>query len=177
MPEGVCESVFEPICELSPFLVGESGVHTVGLGILEVNLLMRHVEVTTYDDRLFGVESLYICEEVILPPHSIFKSLETVLGIRHIYAHKIKVRHLKCDYPSLVIVLFYSDAVCDIHGLVPCEDSRSRIPFLFGIVPIGGISFKFKVELTRLHLCFLQTEEVGVELLEHVGESLSGASP
>ena len=60
MSECVGESVAEPCSELSPLFVGESGVHAVGLRILEVNLLMSHVEVAAYDYRFFPVESLEI---------------------------------------------------------------------------------------------------------------------
>ena len=58
MAECVGESAFKPMCEFSPFLVSESWVHAVGLWILEVNLLMRHVEVSAYDYRFFPSRAL-----------------------------------------------------------------------------------------------------------------------
>ena len=138
---------------------------------------MRHVEVSAYDYRLFPVESLEICKEVVLPSHSVVKPLKPVLSIGHIYAHEEELLHFESDDTSLVVMLVNSYAVCDIQWLVSCEDSRTRISLLLGIVPVGLISLKFEVELSRLHLGFLQTEEVGVELLEHIAESLAGASP
>ena len=176
MSEGVGESVVEPCCKLTPFLVGESGVHTVGFGIFQVNLLVCHVEVATHYHRFLLVESLDICEEIVFPSHSVVKTLESVLRIRHIHAHEIELLHLQCDDTSLVVVLVDTYTICHAQRIMACIYSRTRVAFLVGIVPIRCIALKFEVELSSLHLCLLQAEKVSVELFEYVAEPFSYAS-
>jgi hypothetical protein len=52
-------------------------------------------------------------------------------------------------------------------------DSGTRVTFLIGIVPIRLVTFELKVELTCLHLRLLKTEEIGIERLENITETLS----
>ena len=75
-----------------------------------------------------------------------------------------------------MVVLVDTDTISNAHRSVASEYSRTRIAFLFGLVPIRCIAVEFEVELSFLHFGFLQTKEVGVKLLEYVAESLTCAS-
>ena len=76
-----------------------------------------------------------------------------------------------------MVVLVDTDAIGHAERLVLGEDGRARIAFLLGIVPIGLIALELQVQLTGLHLCFLQTEEVCIQLAEDIAEALALASP
>ena len=76
-----------------------------------------------------------------------------------------------------MVVLIDSDAVGDIQRFVFRKYSRPGIPFFLGIIPIRLVSFKFKVKLSRLHLGFLQGEEVCIQFLENIGKSFAHAGP
>ena len=60
---------------------------------------------------------------------------------------------------------------------MPGINGRAGIAFLVGIVPVGLIALKREVELTGLHLCFLQTKEISVHLSEDVAEAFALAGP
>ena len=70
-----------------------------------------------------------------------------------------------------MVVLVYINAIADAERLMACEDSRSAIAFLVGIVPERLISLELQVELPGLHLRLLQAEEVGIKHFEHVAEA------
>ena len=72
-------------------LIGKTCVLTVTFGILEVNLLMCHIEVSTHY-------------------HWLIKTLETILTVRHIHVHEIELIHLKRDDAPLMIMLVNADA-------------------------------------------------------------------
>jgi hypothetical protein len=72
-----------------------------------------------------------------------------------------------------VVVLIDTDAIAYAQGLMLSEDSCAAVAFLVGIVPITVIALIGKVELSLLHLCLLQTEEVGIQLLEDITEALT----
>ena len=50
--EGVGEPGVEQLGELLAFLIGKARISTVGAGVLQVDLVMRHVEIAAHDHRL-----------------------------------------------------------------------------------------------------------------------------
>ena len=52
---------------------------TVCLGVLDVDLLVSHIQVATEDHRLLRIESLQIAPEVVLPRHTVVETLQAVL--------------------------------------------------------------------------------------------------
>ena len=52
---------------------------TVGLGILDVDLLVSHIQVATKDDGFLCIKSLQIAPEVVLPRHTVVETLQAVL--------------------------------------------------------------------------------------------------
>ena len=67
MTEGIGETGFQKLSEAFPLLIGEAGVSTVGRGVLQVNLLMGHIQVTTHNDRLTGVQLHQVIPECFVP--------------------------------------------------------------------------------------------------------------
>ena len=175
--EGVDESFGKEFREFLPLLDGEAGVAEVGLGVLDVNLLMGHIEVTAVDDGLLPVEALQVVAHGVFPGHPVIEALQPVLGIGRVAAYEEEVLHLERDDAAFVVVLVDADAVGHVDGLLTGEDGCSGIAFLVGGVPVTLVAFKLEVELSGLHLRLLQAEEVGVELAEDVAEAfaLTGA--
>ena len=112
MTECVYESCFQKIRELGAFLVCEPRIHAVAFRVLQVDFIMRDVEVSAYDDTLALRERAQVCPEVILPLHPVVKSLEAVLSVRNVYADQVEILHLHRYHTTLVVVLVDSDAVC-----------------------------------------------------------------
>ena len=76
-----------------------------------------------------------------------------------------------------MVVLINPYAIGHAQWVVLGKDSRTTVAFLIGIVPIALIALKGQVELTSLHFCFLQTEEVSIQLTESVAKPLSFTRP
>ena len=72
--ERVGEAVAEQKRHLGALLVGEAGVLSVRLRVLEVYLLMSHVKVAAHDDGLLAVELLEMVEESIFPGHAVVEA-------------------------------------------------------------------------------------------------------
>ena len=68
-------------------------------------------------------------------------------------------------------------AVGYIERLMAAVDGRSRVAFLFSIIPVGAVTVKYQVQLPCLQLGLLQAEEVGVQLLENVTKSFANHGP
>ena len=173
IPERVRKAAGQQVAELLTLLIRKAGVHVVRLGILEVYLLVGHVQVATEDDGFLLVEALEIPAEGIFPRHTVFQTLQTVLRVRRIAADEEEVGHLKGDNASLVIVQVDTDAIGHAEGLMTREDSGTRVTLLLGIVPITLVTLELQVELSGLHLRLLQTEEIGIQLTEHLTEALA----
>ena len=52
---------------------------TVGLGILDIDLLVGYIQVATKDDGFLCIKSLQIGTEVVFPCHTVVETLQAVL--------------------------------------------------------------------------------------------------
>ena len=173
--ERIGESGFEKLCELGAFLICETCILTIGLGILQVNFLMRHIEVATHDDGFPGIQLTKIGTESIVPGHAIIKSPQSVLRIGGVDGDEEECRHFKRDDATFLVVLVNAKSVGHVEGLVAGEYGRTGISFLFSIVPVGLIAFEGHVELSGLHLRFLQAKKVGIERCKTFAKAFSVA--
>ena len=164
--EGVSKTTLQQERHLLALLVGKAWVHPVGLGVLQVYLLMRHIQVATIDDGLLLVQSREIAAQVVFPLHAIVQALEPILRVGRVAAHQEEVVHLQGDESALGVVLLNAHAIGDAQRLMASEDGSTAIALLFGIVPIGGVARYIQVYLSSLQLGFLKAEEVGIQLVE-----------
>ena len=134
---------------------------------------MGHVQVAAENDRFLAIESLQIAAEIILPCHPIVQSLQTILRIGRVAAHQEEIVHLKRYHAPFMVVFILANAVGHAEWIVLGKDGRAAIAFLVGIVPITLVAFEGQIELSRLHLRLLKTEEVGIQLLEYLAEALA----
>ena len=160
-------------------MVGEAGILPVGLGILQVYLLVGHIQVAAQDDGLLGIQCHQVGTEVVLPLHAVVQSLQPVLRIGSVAGDQIEVVRLQRDDAAFVVVLVDADSVCNAQRLMLGEYGRTRIALLVGIVPVRLVAVEREVQLSLLHLCLLQTEKVSVHLLEDVAEPFpfTGSQP
>lgn len=174
--EGVDEVVgVQESGELSAFFVGETGVFVVGLGIFKVYLLVGYVHIATDDDGLLVVELHEEVAEGVFPLHAVVEAAQAVLGVGGVDTDEEEVGHLECDDASFVVVLLLADAVADAEWCVAGVDGSAGVAFLLGVVPVGLIAGEGEVELSGLHLGFLQAEKVGIEGGEDIGEAFGDA--
>ena len=171
--EGVGEAIGQQLAELGALLVGEARIMAVGFRILDIDLLVGHVQVAAEDDGLLGIEALEIGLEIILPRHAVVETLKTVLRVGRIAAHQEEVVHLEGDDAPLMVVHVDADAIGDAERFPTGEDGGAGVAFLVGIVPIALVALEGYVELSGLHLRLLKTEEVGIQLLEYLAEALA----
>ena len=172
MAEGVGEAAVQQYGHLLSFFVCKARILVVCLRVFEVDFFVSHVHVTTDDDGFLAIEFKKIVAEGILPSHSVVESAESVLTVWGIDADEIVVFHLESDDAPFVVVFFEAEAVGYIDGGMSGEDGSSRVAFLLGVVPIGGLAWEFQVELSGLHLCFLKAEEVGIQFGKSFGKVL-----
>ena len=74
---------------------------------------MSDVEISTCDHRLFLLQLLEICQEIVLPAHAVIKALELILGVGRIDADQEEVGHLQREDAPLVGVLLDAYALAD----------------------------------------------------------------
>ena len=173
--ERVGESGVEQLGHLSAFLIGESGVAAVGFRVFKVDFAMRHVQVAAHHHGLLAVEPFQISPEIVFPRHPVVQTAQTILRVWHVDRHKVKRVVFKRYHSALGVVVGNADAVCRRQRFVAGIDGSAGVAFLLGIVPVGAVAVKLQVELTSLHLCFLQTEKIGVESVERLLKAFANA--
>ena len=173
--EGVGKAALEQDAELCTLLVGEACVHSVGLGVLEIDLGVRDVKISTHHHRLAPVKSHKVLPEGILPLHSVIEPRKLVLGVGGIHRHDKAVLKLGGYHPSLAVVLIDTDAVGHRERLPFQKHRRSRISLFLGVIPIAVVIGQVEVDLALLQLGLLQAKDVGIHRPEYVDKPLAYA--
>ena len=123
--ERIGKALRQQRAELLALLVGESGIASVCLRVLDVNLLMSHVHIATHDYGLLRIEFLEIGLKIVLPSHAIVEAFQLVLTVWRVDGYEKEVGHLEGYYAPLMVVLLYPDAVGNAKRLVLGEYCRS----------------------------------------------------
>ena len=171
--EGVRKARIQQLGHLAALLIGEARIHAVGLGVLEVDLLMGHVQIAAQQHGLDLIELLQIRPEVVLPLHAVVQSLQAVLGVGRVAAHQIERAHVAGDDPALVVVLVDADAVGHaLHGHA-AEHRRAGIALPVGAVEVLLVTGQIHRALPLLHLDLLQAQHVRIQRLHALIEVLA----
>ena len=123
--ESVNKSAIQQTCELLTLLVCETSIAAIGLWVLDIDFLVRHIHISTHDDWFLSIELVQIVLEVTLPGHSIIQPFQSILGIRCIDRYEVEVGHLQSDDTSLMIVFLHPDTIRHVEWGVAGEDSRT----------------------------------------------------
>ena len=152
--------------KLCPLLIGKSGILPVRLGIFQIDLPMRHVQVAAEDHRLLPLQFFQIREEILLPLHPVWQSRQLILGIGRVHRHHIVFRKLRRNDTALLVVLLHANAVGHRQRLLLREHGRARIALLHRIIPVLVISRQIQVDLPLLQLALLNAENIRIHLLK-----------
>ena len=155
MAESVDEACIQKLLQLAALFVSEARIAAVGLGVLQVDLLVRYIEIPADDDGLLRIQPLEVRAEGVFPRHAVVEATEVILRIRRVHCDEVEVGILEGDDATLLVVLLDADAVADAERLMTGIDSGTRIAFLHGIVPVADVAGQVGIKLTRLHLRLL----------------------
>ncbi|MPN60117.1 hypothetical protein SDC9_207842 [bioreactor metagenome] len=131
----------------------------------QVNLIVSHVQVAAVDDRLFLIQAREVGAHLIFKSHAVIQPFQLGLGVWHIAVDQIKRRVLKRKHPPFVGMRAVH-ALKHRQRLMFGKDGCASVALFLGAVIIAEIAFRLKIRLPLLHLGFLQTEKIGVRLLE-----------
>ena len=95
--ETVCEARSKQVCHLAALLVREARVAPVRARVLQVDLVVSHVQIAAVDDRLGLVEFTHVLSYSVLEFAAVTDAQKAVLGIRHIAADEIEIGIFKSD--------------------------------------------------------------------------------
>ena len=118
MAECVCEAAVQQSGHLLALGIGEACVQVVGLGILEVDLLVCDIQVAAIDYGFRAVQVYQVLAQSVFPLHTVWKPLGQLaffvgtLAVGRVAADKVEIFHFKGDKPSFLVVLLDSHAVC-----------------------------------------------------------------
>ena len=170
--ERVGEAGVQQLLKLCALFRAEAGVADVALRVFQVDLGRCNVHVAADHDRLVPVERADELAERIVPLHPVFQPAQTVLRVRRVDAHKIKLRVFGCDDTALQIVLRQTEVILHVERLGLCEEGSAGVALLLGAAPVLVIPRQLERDLTGLELRLLQAEDVGVQRAERVREAL-----
>lgn len=108
LAEAVAEARLQQLAEALPLIWGEAGVLLVPLGVLQVNLLVRHVEVSAQHHGLLHVELAQVIAEVLVPGFAVVQPHEASARVWYVRRHQVEVGELCGDDAALFVVLFFA---------------------------------------------------------------------
>ena len=132
----------------------------VGVGVLEVYLLVCDVEVPTAHDRLLFGESGQEATVALVPQHALVEASQTVLRVRRVDIHEPVACELQGADATLVLCHGRSYLAHHLQGLLPAEDRRARVALALGEAPGLHVARDVKVHLPLLELGLLDGEDV-----------------
>ena len=175
--EGVHKPGGKKLRHLLALLVGKAGIAPVGARVLQVDLLVGHVQVPAENHRLDGVQLCQIGAEIVLPLHPVVDALEAVLGVGGVAAHQIEIGVLGGNDPSLMAVEVVAKAVGYGEGLLPGENGGTGIAFFVSVVPVHMVARQVQLYLACLELGLLQAVDVGSRLPAEIKKALLQTGP
>ena len=138
---------------------------------------MGDVQIAAVDHRLFLIQFPDVLSPRILPRHTVRKTLQLILGVRHIDGQDVVVRKFRGDHTPLMIMLFDPHAIGHGQRLLLRKKRRAGIALLLRIVPVHVVARKVQLQLPLLQLRLLQTEDIRIQALEHLHEVLPHDRP
>ena len=134
---------------------------------------MGHVKVPAVNYTLLFFKGNKIGPEIILPLHSVFQALQTILGVGDIGVHHKKVIVLQSYDPALFVVLINPDSISDAKWFMFCKDSCATITLFLSIVEITVVRGKRQIYLAFLQFRLLKAEKICIEGRKDINEVLT----
>ncbi len=108
LPKTVGKSGLQKFGEALTFLGGEACVLAVTLGVLEINLLVGHIQISTQHQGLALVQATQVGPEIHIPGLTVVESHQTTAGIRHIRRDQEERCKLSSDNTTFFIMLLFT---------------------------------------------------------------------
>src|ERR1700678_2807746 len=173
--ERIDEARVHEILESGALLVRESLLAAIGLGIGQVELGVRHIQIAAENDRLLLFQLLAIGEKGRIPVFETQRqAAEVILGVWRVDRHHVEPVELRRHDPAFLggVALqlvgkgearreCFGKTVDHGQRFLLGEDRRARIALLHGGIPILAIIGQVDLELPALGLGLLQTDDVG----------------
>ena len=108
LAEAVDEAVTQQLTEALALLRGEASVLFVAFGVLQVDLLVGHVEVTAQHQGLALVQVTEVGPEVHVPGLAVVQPHQAATGVGHVSCDQEEGRELCGDDSALLVVLLFT---------------------------------------------------------------------
>ena len=174
-PEAVRKTCRQQLGHFGALLIGKACAHAVGLGVFDIHLGVRHVQIAAQDHRLFCVQCQQVRPEGVLPLHAVVQPLQPVLTVGGVAVYQIKAGVFQRQHPSLVVVLFQPDAGGHCQRCRFAPAGCAGIALFLGRVGVFGVALRRKICLSRLHLGLLHREDVRVQRGKALGKAVGQA--
>ena len=166
--EGIGKARRQQLVQLAALLIRKARRAAVGAGVFQVNVLMRHIQISAKNDRLFGVKLLQVAAQVILPLHTVVDARQLVLGVGYIEVDEVEIRVFQRDGAALMVMDILVQAVPHAERRCFGPDRRAGVALFIGAVDVLGVALGRKVGLPGLHFRLLNAEKVRVQRAEHI---------
>ena len=183
---GIGKAGIEQLGELAALFVRKTRVAAVGLGVLKVDLLVRHVKVAAGHHGFTGL-ALKCAQKAavgIVPRHAHIDAGELVLGVGRIDVDKPELIELERADAALGCGLRHELCRLALAGVgqqgigaqhaqrfLAAKDRGARIAFALGVAPGLVIAGQVDIDLALLQLGLLQRQDVDIELLRDLDKA------
>ena len=183
---GIGKAGVEQLGKLAALLVRKAGVAAVGLGVLKVDLLVRHVKVAAGHDGFAGLalERVQKAAVSIVPGHAHVDAGEFILGVGCIDVDKPELVELQRADTALGRGLGNELSCLTLAGVgqqrigvqhaqrfLAAKDRSARIAFTLGVAPGLVIAGQVNIDLAFLQLGLLQRQDIDVEFLRDLDKA------
>ena len=186
--EGVDETGIDEVLEALALLVGEALLAAVGLGVGEIQLGMRDIQVAAEDHGLLLLQQLAVGKEGRVPVLvAQCQPAEVFLGIGGIHRDDMEISVFRRDHAAFVGAVAFQfvgklvavgerlrESVGDFQRLLLGEDRGARVALFHRGVPVLVVAGQVDFDLPAFGLGFLQAQDVRLVLGQ---EGLEGALP
>lgn len=128
LAEAVGEARLQQLTKALPLLRGEAGILLVAFGVLQVDLLVRDVEVAAQHHGLLDVELAQVRAEVLVPGLAVVQTHEASARVWYVRCHQVEVGELCSDDAALLVMLFLA-WINGIRGLGPHQERKQQNPY------------------------------------------------
>ena len=183
---GIGKAGVEQFGKLAAFFVRKARVAAVGLGVLKVDLLVRHVKVAAGYDVFAGLalERVQKAAVGIVPGHAHVDAGEFVLRVGSVDIHKPELVELQRADAALGRGLGDELGRLALAGVgqqrigaqyaqrfLAAKDRGARVALALGVAPGLVIAGQVDIDLALLQLGLLQRQDIDVEFLRDLDKA------
>lgn len=108
LTEAIGKASGQELAETFALFRSEARILTVAFGVLQVNLLVGHVEVTTQHQGLATVQVAQVFAEIYIPRFTVVEANQTAPSVGHVCGNQKEGRELGSYHTALFVMLLFS---------------------------------------------------------------------